>query len=261
MTIRAILPAEGRNLRLDLSRGIANWEIFLNHIPNNAMTWLTTRNYGFSDAAELFVFIAGYAAGIVYSKSMLAQRFAAGTTRLFERAWQLYIAHVLLLVINLAVINWAAQTYSQPHLLDEFNVAGLINHPVLTLTQGLLLKYRPFNLDILPLYVVLMAGRSASIVADAPTARHYARGLACALFRGPMAWLESSCLSVGRMVFQSFHMAIPLHIGRLVRTRRRLEDVDNHSVTCRPLPRNRIFDFRAVNDDGWSFRGVRKISS
>lgn len=157
MTIRALLPAEGRDLRLDLFRGVANWAIFINHIPNNAVMWITTRNYGFSDAAELFVFIAGYAAAIVYAKSMLTQGFTAGTTRLLERAWQLYVAHVVLLVINLAVINWAAQTYNEPHLLDEFNVAGLTDDPVRTLTQGLLLKYKPFNFDILPLYIVVLA--------------------------------------------------------------------------------------------------------
>lgn len=157
MTIRALLPAEGRDLRLDLFRGVANWAIFINHIPNNAVMWITTRNYGFSDAAELFVFIAGYAAAIVYAKSMLTQGFTAGTTRLLERAWQLYVAHVVLLVINLAVINWAAQTYNEPHLVDEFNVAGLTDDPVRTLTQGLLLKYKPFNFDILPLYIVVLA--------------------------------------------------------------------------------------------------------
>jgi hypothetical protein len=96
MTIRAVLPAEGRDLRLDLFRGIANWAIFLNHIPNITLIWITTRNYGFSDAAELFVFIAGYAAAIVYAKCMATQGFAAGTSRLFERAWQLYVAHVVL---------------------------------------------------------------------------------------------------------------------------------------------------------------------
>lgn len=69
MTIRAVLPAEGRDLRLDLFRGIANWAIFLNHIPNITLIWITTRNYGFSDAAELFGFVAGYAAAIVYAKS------------------------------------------------------------------------------------------------------------------------------------------------------------------------------------------------
>lgn len=157
MTIRALLHPEGRDLRLDLFRGVANWAIFINHIPNNAVMWITTRNYGFSDAAELFVFIAGYAAAIVYAKSMVTQGFAAGTTRLLERAWQLYVAHVVLLVINLAVINWAAQTYNEPHLLDEFNVAGLTEDPVRTLTQGLLLKYKPFNFDILPLYIVVLA--------------------------------------------------------------------------------------------------------
>jgi len=157
MTIRALLPGEGRDLRLDLARGIANWAIFLNHIPNNVLTWITTRNYGFSDAAELFVFIAGYAAAVVYAKSMAAQGFAAGTSRMLERAWQLYVAHVVLFVVNLAVIAWAAQAYGLPYLLDEFNVARFVDHPVLTLTQGLLMKYRPLNLDILPLYVVMLA--------------------------------------------------------------------------------------------------------
>lgn len=157
MKIRAILPSEGRDLRLDLFRGVANWAIFLDHIPNNAVMWLTTRNYGFSDAADLFVFIAGYAASVVYAKSMLTQGFAAGTTRLFERAWQLYVAHVLLFVIYIVAINWVAQTYNQSHLLDEFNVAGLVDRPIVTLTQGLLLNFKPLNLDVLPLYVVLMA--------------------------------------------------------------------------------------------------------
>lgn len=55
------------------------------------------------------------------------------------------------------MINWAAQTYNEPHLLDEFNVAGLTEDPVRTLTQGLLLKYKPFNFDILPLYIVVLA--------------------------------------------------------------------------------------------------------
>ena len=55
MKINAILPDKGRDLRLDLFRGIANWAIFLDHIPDNVINWITTRNYGFSDAADLFL--------------------------------------------------------------------------------------------------------------------------------------------------------------------------------------------------------------
>ena len=157
MKIRAILPAKGRDLRLDLFRGLANWAIFLDHVPNNAVAWLTTRNYGFSDAADIFVFISGYTAAFVYAKSMLVQGFVAGTARLLKRVWQLYVAHVLLFVFYIAAIGWVAETYNHSHLVDEFNVAGLIDHPMLTLKQGLLLKFKPLNLDVLPLYIVLMA--------------------------------------------------------------------------------------------------------
>src|ERR1700730_6703945 len=65
------LPPKGRDLRLDLLRGLANWAIFLDHIPNNVVNWITTRNYGFSDAADLFVFISGYTASFVYARIML----------------------------------------------------------------------------------------------------------------------------------------------------------------------------------------------
>ncbi|MDU0959387.1 MAG: OpgC domain-containing protein, partial [Bradyrhizobium sp.] len=147
----------GRDLRLDLFRGLANWAIFLDHIPNNAVAWLTTRNYGFSDAADIFVFISGYTAAFVYGRRMTRQGFVAGTALLFRRVWQLYVAHVLLFVFYAASIGYVAQRYGHSHLLDEFNVSGLIEKPVATLSQGLTLAFKPLNLDVLPLYIVLMA--------------------------------------------------------------------------------------------------------
>lgn len=148
----------GRDLRLDLFRGLANWAIFLDHIPNNAVAWATTRNYGFSDAADVFVFISGYTAAFIYARRMAAQGYLAGMALLIRRVWQLYVAHVLLFVFYAAAIGYVAQSYGHSHLLDEFNVAGLIQQPVATLTHGLLLKFKPLNLDVLPLYIVLMAG-------------------------------------------------------------------------------------------------------
>ena len=65
----AVTPA-GRDLRLDLFRGLALWLIFLDHIPSNMVSWITIRNYGFSDATEIFVFISGYTAAFVYGREM-----------------------------------------------------------------------------------------------------------------------------------------------------------------------------------------------
>jgi len=55
-----------RDLRLDLFRGLALLLIFLDHIPSNIVSWATVRNYGFSDATEIFIFISGYANAYVY---------------------------------------------------------------------------------------------------------------------------------------------------------------------------------------------------
>jgi hypothetical protein len=156
MEIQATLPAKGRDLRLDFFRGIANWAIFLDHIPNNVINWVTTRNYGFSDAADLFVFISGYTASFVYAKMMIERGFIVGATRLWKRVWQLYVAHVLLFVIYIAAIGWVAYRYADAEIINEFNLAGLVDNPIQTLTQGLLLRFKPVNLDVLPLYIVLM---------------------------------------------------------------------------------------------------------
>ena len=65
------LPPKGRDYRLDLVRGFAIWAIFLDHTPNNSVSWITQRNYGFSDAADLFVFVSGYTASFVYTRIIL----------------------------------------------------------------------------------------------------------------------------------------------------------------------------------------------
>ncbi|WP_322516930.1 OpgC domain-containing protein [Rhodopseudomonas palustris] len=156
MEIQAILPGKGRDLRLDLFRGVANWAIYLDHIPDNVVNWITTRNYGFSDAADLFVFISGYTASFVYAKMMLERGFIVGGTRLTKRVWQLYVAHIVLFVIYIVAIGYVAVRFSDPDIINEFNVAGLVDNPIETLRQGLLLKFKPVNLDVLPLYIVLM---------------------------------------------------------------------------------------------------------
>src|SRR6202521_4670517 len=59
-----------RELRLDLFRGLPLWLIFIDHLPPNLLTWFTIRNYGFSDATEIFIFISGYTAAFVYGRAM-----------------------------------------------------------------------------------------------------------------------------------------------------------------------------------------------
>jgi hypothetical protein len=121
------------------------------------VNWITTRNYGFSDAADLFVFISGYTASFVYARMMIERGFIVGATRLFKRVWQLYVAHIILFVFYIVSIGYVAYRFKDVDIVNEFNVVGLVENSIETLRQGLLLKFKPLNLDVLPLYIVLMA--------------------------------------------------------------------------------------------------------
>jgi hypothetical protein len=151
-----ILAPNERDLRLDLFRGIALWLIFLDHIPSNAVSWVTIRNYGFSDATEIFVFISGYTAAFVYGRSMMINGFIVAAARVLKRAWQIYVAHVFLFAIYLAEIAYVAHSFDNPLYSEEMGVLNFLNSPDVTIIQALLLKFKPVNMDVLPLYIVLL---------------------------------------------------------------------------------------------------------
>lgn len=151
----APLPTE-RDLRLDLFRGLALWLIFLDHIPSNAVSWITIRNYGFSDATEIFVFISGYTAAFVYGRAMQVNGFVVATARVLKRAWQIYVAHVFLFAIYLAEIAYVAHSFENPLYTEEMGVLDFMKNPDVTILQALLLKFKPVNMDVLPLYIVLL---------------------------------------------------------------------------------------------------------
>jgi hypothetical protein len=151
------LPATGeRELRLDLFRGLALWLIFIDHLPVSVLTWFTLRNYGFSDATEIFIFISGYTAAFVYGRAMLESGLVVAAARVLRRAWQIYVAHVFLFTIFLAEISYVATSFENPLYSEEMGIMDFLKHPDVTIVQALLLRFRPVNMDVLPLYIVLM---------------------------------------------------------------------------------------------------------
>jgi hypothetical protein len=154
----AVAAARKRDLRLDLFRGLALWLIFLDHIPSNAVSWVTIRNYGFSDATEIFVFISGYTAAFVYGRAMQERGFVLATARVLRRAWQIYAAHIFLFMIYMAEIAYVATSFENPLFAEEMGILDFLKQPDVTLVQALLLKFKPAGMDILPLYIMLLVG-------------------------------------------------------------------------------------------------------
>jgi hypothetical protein len=152
----APLSASGRELRIDLFRGLALWLIFIDHLSPDLLSWFTIRTYGFSDAAEIFIFISGYTAAMVYGRAMFESGFVVATARIMRRVWQIYLAHVFLFTVLLAEIYFLATRVESSFYPEEMGVVEFFKQPGEALVQALLLRFRPLNMDVLPLYVVLM---------------------------------------------------------------------------------------------------------
>jgi hypothetical protein len=143
----------GRDLRLDACRGIALWFIFLDHVPNNIGSWLTLRNYGFSDTTEVFMFISGVTCALAYSKAQRRQGWTGAITRTLRRSWDIYAAF-LMLILACAVMVYVA---GGGQFADESNTRILFEQPGATLAHAMILQYRPVNSDVLPTFVVYHA--------------------------------------------------------------------------------------------------------
>ncbi len=133
------LKGLGRDLRIDACRGIALWCIFLDHVPNNIGSWLTLRNYGFSDTAEVFVFISGVTCALAYGRARRCEGWSAVISRSLRRSWDIYAAF-LLLTLACAIMVYLA---GRDHLADESNTRILLEHPGATLARAAILQYRP----------------------------------------------------------------------------------------------------------------------
>src|SRR6185437_4584564 len=99
----------------------------------------------------------GYAATIFFGQMALERGFMVTSTRMLRRLWQLYAAYVVLFVIYIDVVSNVAKQYGTTEIIDEYNVIGIVDHPIRTLMHGLLLQAKPLHLDVLQLFVALLA--------------------------------------------------------------------------------------------------------
>ncbi|MEY9463633.1 hypothetical protein ABH973_004046 [Bradyrhizobium ottawaense] len=145
------LKVNSRDPRIDACRGIALWCIFLDHVPNNIGSWLTLRNYGFSDAAEVFMFVSGVTCALAYGKVRSCEGWTSVIRRTLRRSWDIYVAFLLLTLACAILVHLAGGD----RLADESNTRILLDQPGSALAHAAILQYRPVNTDVLPNFVLL----------------------------------------------------------------------------------------------------------
>ncbi len=158
-TAAAPAAAHGaRDRRIDFFRGLALLIIFVDHIPENVFALITLRNFGFSDGAEIFVFLSGYSAGYVFGLRERRQSFFFATFELLRRVWTLYVVHIFVFVLFIAQVSFTAAHFTSPLYLEELNLTNFLQEPHIAVVEALILRFQPRFLDILPLYILLLLG-------------------------------------------------------------------------------------------------------
>jgi hypothetical protein len=145
-----------RDLRLDFFRGLSLIFIFIDHIPHNFLSYFTLQSITFFDAAEVFIFISGFTAALVYGRRLASKGVIYATAQVWRRAWQLYVAHIFLFVLFVAEVSYTAATFKNPMYNEEMRVADFLDEPHVAVIKALLLQFQPAFLDILPMYIVML---------------------------------------------------------------------------------------------------------
>jgi hypothetical protein len=146
----------GRDHRIDFFRGLALIFIFWDHVPDNPFAQLTLRNFGFSDAAEVFVFLAGYAAVLAYGRITQRDGFVVACVRILRRTWVLYVVHIFLLTLLMGIVFVANNHVETRDMVREMGLEYFVGNPQQALADELLLRFKPNLTDPLPLYILLM---------------------------------------------------------------------------------------------------------
>lgn len=141
---------------IDFWRGVALVMIFINHIPGLDYSILTLRNYAISDAAELFVFLAGCSLAFVANGQAAVKPLGQVMMRLLIRVFEIWQAQIATISIAIAMLAASAIYFTDPLLLEWHGAGPAFSDTVRSAIGLVLLSYQIGYFNILPLYVVLL---------------------------------------------------------------------------------------------------------
>ena len=145
-----------RDLRIDMLRGLALWMIFIDHIPHNVFSLITFQRFGFSDAAEIFIFLSGISCSLAYRKRLVNEGFVAAQGKAAYRVFQIYAGYVFVVLVSTILFSKFGAMLNAEYV-QTFGFGRMIGDPVDAFVKALYIFYTPHALAILPLYMVLVA--------------------------------------------------------------------------------------------------------
>jgi hypothetical protein len=151
-----------RNSLVDLVRGLGLWILLIDHIQPDVLSRITPGQFGFSDFAEIFIFLSGFINAGMYERALRSDGMRWAIQKLWSRVGRLYIAHMTTMLVCFGLLAAAA---SAKIYLPEPALYAWMSTPASYVVKTVLLLYNPFMFSLLPLYIVIAPFMLLSTVA------------------------------------------------------------------------------------------------
>jgi hypothetical protein len=148
---------KGRDPRLDFFRGVAMFIIFIAHCRGNFLWDYIPARFGISDAANMFVFVSGMTAAIAFGGTFQSRGWPIGALRILYRCMQLYAAQLGMFFVVAMVVAAGTKIFPDTDYIAVAQLQHFFADPQGALIGLFTLTYVPHYLDILPLYIVVLA--------------------------------------------------------------------------------------------------------
>jgi hypothetical protein len=158
-----------RDLRVDFFRGVALYMILVDHVVGDPLSNVTYRRFGFSDAAELFVFLSGVSCAIVYSRVLAKRGWAGFLTAIARRTVKIYAFYLATSIIVILFISAASSLATgrftdNPFTSLDANLGNSIWSTIFLTSPpalpGILVLYLMLTAIVVPLFLL---GRNSAL--------------------------------------------------------------------------------------------------
>lgn len=119
-----------RSLEIDFLRGLVLIAIALDHVQGSVLSRFMLHNYAYCDAAEVFVFLGGYASAAAYTNVATYRSVHAARRRFFVRALEIYRAYLFTAALMLTACALLTLWHIDSPVLRETGWVDLVRHPV-----------------------------------------------------------------------------------------------------------------------------------
>lgn len=205
----------GRSIEVDLLRGLVLIAIAIDHISVSVLSHAMLHNYAYCDAAEVFVFLGGYASASGYANLAARRGAGAARRRFVRRAWEIYRAYLLTAGLMLACGALVARLPIASELVSETGWIDFSHQPIRGIGEIAMLRRQPFLSAVLPMYMLYALSVSFAI----PFARR--KPVLC--FAGSLVvwlaapWLAAMVPGVAAWPFNPFAWQLLFMLGMLCR--------------------------------------------